>query len=292
MNIFKMTTSQKDNVISKEIIIALRKKGGSDTKRAIVEYFRKNSEVITEEYIDFRRISKKSSREYSPFEFFFNFSLSYLEKAEFLKKENKIYTLTDKGRETNLEVLDFPAIYKEINREIKRNKEVADIEEVITVDEKEIVEDQWRDELIRKLKKFSPAKFEMFARKLVSKMNVEMDEKIGIQVSNDGGLDGFGYITSDDFRTARVAIQAKRWEGNVPSPEIDKFRGAMDKYNAEFGIFITTSKFSKAAIEASRLGTRAITLIDGDIIADLVAKYELYVKPVTTYVLDEFYDSE
>ena len=65
----------------------------------------------------------------------------------------------------------------------------------------------------------------MFARKLVSKMNVEMDEKIGIQVSNDGGLDGFGYITSDDFRTARVAIQAKRWEGNVPSPEIDKFRG-------------------------------------------------------------------
>ena len=65
MNIFKMTTSQKDTVISKEIIIALRKKGGSDTKRAIVEYFRKNSEVITEEYIDFRRISEKSNKEYS-----------------------------------------------------------------------------------------------------------------------------------------------------------------------------------------------------------------------------------
>jgi len=53
-----------------------------------------------------------------------------------------------------------------------------------------------------------------------------------------------------------------------------------------------TSKFSKSAIEASRQGTRTITLIDGDIIADLVAKYELYVKPVTTYVLDEFYDVE
>lgn len=292
MDIFKMTNSQKENVISKEIIIALRKKGGSDTKRAIAEYFRKNSEVITEEYIDSRRISKKSNREYSPFKFFFNFTLSYLEKVEFLKKDGKVYTLTSKGREANLESLDFSAIYKEINKKIKRKKEITDIEEVISEDEKEIVEDQWRDELIRKLKKFSPAKFEMFARKLVSKMNVEMDEKIGIQVSNDGGLDGFGYITSDDFRTARVAIQAKRWEGNVPSPEIDKFRGAMDKYNAEFGIFITTSKFSKSAIEASRQGTRTITLIDGDIIADLVAKYELYVKPVTTYVLDEFYDVE
>ena len=292
MNIFKMTNSQKEDVISKEIIVALRKKGGSETKRAILEYFIKNSEVITEEYIDFRRISKKSNREYSPFKFFFNFSLNYLERAEFLKKENKIYTLTDKGREANLEVLDFSIIYKNINKERKREKNDTNFEEVVIVDEEEIVEDQCRVELIEKLKNFSPAKFEMFARKLVSKMNVEMDEKIGIQVSNDGGLDGFGYITSDDFRTARVAIQAKRWEGNVPSPEIDKFRGAMDKYNAEFGIFITTSKFSKVAIEASRLGTRAITLIDGDIIADLVAKYELYVKPVTTYVLDEFYDSE
>ena len=292
MNIFKMTNSQKEDVISKEIIVALRKKGGSETKRAILEYFIKNSEVITEEYIDFRRISKKSNREYSPFKFFFNFSLNYLERAEFLKKENKIYTLTDKGREANLEVLDFSIIYKNINKEMKREKNDTNFEEVVIVDEEEIVEDQWRVELIEKLKNFSPAKFEMFARKLVSKMNIEMDEKIGIQVSNDGGLDGFGYITSDDFRTARVAIQAKRWEGNVPSPEIDKFRGAMDKYNAEFGIFITTSKFSKVAIEASRLGTRAITLIDGDIIADLVAKYELYVKPVTTYVLDEFYDVE
>ena len=89
MDIFKMTTSQKDNVISREIIIALRKKGGSDTKRAVVEYFRKNSEVITEEYIDFRRISEKSNNEYSPFKFFINFSLNYLEKAEFLKKNDK-----------------------------------------------------------------------------------------------------------------------------------------------------------------------------------------------------------
>ena len=92
-----------------------------------------------------------------------------------------------------------------------------------------------------------------------------MDEKIGIQVSNDGGLDGFGYITSqDDFRTNRVAIQAKRWNGNIQSPEIDKFRGAMDKHNAEYGIFITTSSFSRGAIQASRQGTRVITLIDGD----------------------------
>lgn len=50
------------------------------------------------------------------------------------------------------------------------------------------------------------------------------------------------------------ALQAKRWEGKVISPEIDKFRGAMDKYNAEYGIFITTSDYTRSAIETSRVG--------------------------------------
>ncbi|WP_260468994.1 restriction endonuclease [Streptococcus intermedius] len=68
-------------------------------------------------------------------------------------------------------------------------------------------------------------------------------------------------------------MQAKRWENNVPSLEINKFRGAMDKYNAEYGIFITTSDFSRSAIEAARQETRVITLINGEDIADLVAKY-------------------
>ena len=153
--------------------------------------------------------------------------------------------------------------------------------------------ENWRVELTRDLKSMSPQKFETFARGLVKEMGVKLDEKIGVSYTNDGGLDGFGYITStDDFRTNRVAIQAKRWENNVPSPEIDKFRGAMDKYNAEYGIFITTSDFSRSAIEATRQGTRVITLINGEDIADLVAKYKLHVREVTTYELGDFYHTE
>ena len=74
--------------------------------------------------------------------------------------------------------------------------------------------------------------------------------------------------------------------------EIDKFRGAMDKFRAEFGIFITTSTFTRDAIKASRAGTRVITLIDGDKLIDLVTKYELYVKPVTVYKLEDFFREE
>jgi restriction system protein len=155
------------------------------------------------------------------------------------------------------------------------------------------VEDPWRTKLLDALNNLTPSKFEFFCRALVKKMNVDIDETIGVKQSGDGGLDGFGYMMADDFRTSSVAIQAKRWSKNlVSSPEIDKFRGAMDKYRADYGIFITTSSFSKEAVKAARTGTKIITLIDGERLVDLVAKYELYVTPVVTYELGEFFTED
>ena len=53
-----------------------------------------------------------------------------------------------------------------------------------------------------------------------------------------------------------------------------------------------SSDFTRDAIKASRVGTRVITLINGDKIADLVAKYHIYAHPVTTYVLEDYYNNE
>ena len=66
----------------------------------------------------------------------------------------------------------------------------------------------------------------------------------------------------------------------------------MDKYRADYGIFITTSSFSKEAVKAARTGTKIITLIDGERLVDLVAKYKLYVTPVVTYELGEFFTED
>ena len=46
-----------------------------------------------------------------------------------------------------------------------------------------------------------------------------------------------------------------------------------------------------AVREAAREGT-PITLIDGNDLIRLVIKYELYITPVTTYVLDGFYTED
>ena len=101
------------------------------------------------------------------------------------------------------------------------------------------IEEPWRQQLLDALMKMNARKFELFCRGLLTKMGVDVDDEKGVQYVADGGIDGFGYVRSDDYRTTRVALQAKRWQGKVSAPEIDKFRGAMDKFNAEFGIFIT-----------------------------------------------------
>lgn len=130
------------------------------------------------------------------------------------------------------------------------------------------------------------------SRALLTKMGVEFTNK-GVQVSNDGGIDGYGYhVDADDFRTTRVVIQCKRFNSNpVSEPDINQFLGAMNKYQADYGVFITNSRFTNKAREAAREGT-PITLIDGNDLIRLVIKYELYITPVTTYVLDGFYTED
>jgi len=300
----ELTTSDREDLIMKAVIKSLTDLGGIAKRKEVKRDIYDNSTIIPEDYIDYTRQSKQTGNEYKPFDYQFNFAIKHLLLADFVRyPERGEVELTEKGRKVNLDTFDSltevrvvsePAMEEEAQKR-KSKKKIAEItepeiEEEVT--DSEVLEEVWREQLKDALKNMSPHKFEMFARGLMNRMGIELDKSIGIQSTADGGLDGFGYITADDFRTTRVALQAKRWEGKVSSPEIDKFRGAMDKYNAEYGIFITTSDYTRSAIEASRIGTRVITLINGEDICDLVAKYEFYVTPVTTYELNDFYFEE
>lgn len=109
----------------------------------------------------------------------------------------------------------------------------------------------------------------------------------------DGGIDGHG-----DFRqgaiSIRSAFQAKRWTDNpVGRPEIDRFRGAIQG-EYDHGVFLTTSRFSKDAMEASyKKGAITILLLDGQAIADLLVERGLGVRKLPLYLFDideEFFD--
>ncbi|MBM6930442.1 restriction endonuclease [[Clostridium] spiroforme] len=133
-------------------------------------------------------------------------------------------------------------------------------------------------------------KIETFSRVQLTKMGVEFTNK-GIQISINGGIDGYRYHKDlDDFRTTRVVIQCKRYNtGPVIEPDINQFLGAMNKFQVDYGVFITNSRFTNSARIASREGS-PITLIDGNDLVELVIRYQRYITLVITYVLDEFYN--
>ena len=282
------------NLAMKEVLIAMHKLGGQVTRKDIRNEIRASSKVISEAEVDKTRVSKKTGERYHPFDYTMNFAVKYLILVGFINTDdNRTLELSEKGRKINLDTFDAekdvrPFLEDNNSTELKaKNLDEVAASNISTDEETE--EEQWREDLLDALMKMNPKKFELFCRGLLTKMGIDVDDQIGVSYVADGGLDGFGYVRSDDYRTTRVALQAKRWHSKVSSPEIDKFRGAMDKYNAEFGIFITNSDFSRDAVKAARQGTRIITLINGDEICDLVAKYNYYVEPVTTYRLKDFY---
>ena len=85
-------------------------------------------------------------------------------------------------------------------------------------------------------------------------------------------------------------FNVKRYtSGSVGESEIRDFKGTMDSFNAEYGIFVTTSSYTDTAKAIAVRGNRTVTLIDGQELCDLVEKYQLHITPVTTYTLNDYY---
>ncbi len=99
--------------------------------------------------------------------------------------------------------------------------------------------------------------------------------------SGDGGIDGI--INEDRLGLDVIYLQAKRWEGNVSRPEIQKFAGALQGKRARKGVFITTSDFTKEAREYVAMIDSKIILIDGEELAELMIDYNVGVSVATTY---------
>ena len=67
-----------------------------------------------------------------------------------------------------------------------------------------------------------------------------------------------------------IYLQAKRWEAVVGRPEIQKFVGALNGQRAKKGVFITTSRFSKEALDYVGQVDPKVVLIDGTDLVQLM----------------------
>lgn len=134
------------------------------------------------------------------------------------------------------------------------------------------------EDLIERVLEADPAFFEQLIVTLLIAMGYggsseEAGRKLGR--SGDDGVDGV--IDQDPLGVDQVYVQAKRYApGNaVSSRDIRDFFGALNLKRASKGIFVTTSSFTKSAIETTAgLGQR-IVLIDGHRLAQLMIRYNV-----------------
>ncbi len=99
--------------------------------------------------------------------------------------------------------------------------------------------------------------------------------------SGDEGIDGI--IKEDPLGLDIIYLQAKRYEGTVGRPDVQKFAGALQGQRAKKGIFITTSAFSKEAKDfAAKIDTKII-LIDGPMLGRLMFDHGIGVSVSTAY---------
>ena len=143
-------------------------------------------------------------------------------------------------------------------------------------------------ELIDTVKRADPAFFEELVIDLLVNMGYggnRAEAARAVGRTGDGGIDGV--IDEDRLGLDSIYVQAKRWEGSVGRPEIQKFAGALQGQRATKGIFLTTSTFSRDAEEyAQRIGTR-IVLVDGRRLAALMFEHDVGVSPKRTYTVKD-----
>lgn len=229
---------------------------------------------------------------------------SYLKKAGLLDSSRRGYVrITDKGRallrtapeRINVKLLDqYPEFvnFREGKSETanqrsdddKQSEDQALTPEDALADAYVVMTENLQAEVLSIVLESTPAFFERLVVDLLVGMGYggnRQDAGRAMGKSGDGGIDGI--INEDRLGLDVIYIQAKRWEGNVGRPEIQKFAGALQGQRAKKGVFITTSNFTKDALEYVSLIDTRIILIDGKLLTKLMIEFNIGVSTVGRY---------
>lgn len=211
---------------------------------------------------------------------------------DFLSKNPKELTLKDIRTDPIFKKNQHPV--SESQKEIVKSEDLTPEEQIENAFE--VIEKDLAKNLLEQIGNLSPGFFERLVVDVLIKMGYGgslKDAGRAIGKSGDGGIDGI--IKEDKLGLDTIYIQAKRWEGTVGRPEIQKFMGALAGNRAKKGIFITTSSFSSDAVTYAASIDTKIVLIDGKQLAELMIEHDVGVSQQSTYTvkrLDADYFSE
>jgi restriction system protein len=138
----------------------------------------------------------------------------------------------------------------------------------------------WREALLARLHRLSPAGFEEFTLYLLRTFGLELTRVGGV---GDEGIDGIGLAPISAVLSSRVAVQAKRYDptATVGREIVALFQRDAAAAGAERAVLVTLARFSPAARKAATVTTPTVDLIDGDKLCDLVRDQQVGLRIVT-----------
>jgi restriction system protein len=240
---------------------------------------------------------------------------TYLNKAGLLGAPRRgVFIITDRGKSVlaqnppkiDLKLLEQFPEFLAFKAKSKAHSEAEDVQPTAPASIEtplesleaayEKIRGELKVKLLDRLKAEAPAVFERVVIALLVKMGYggsRADAAQAIGKAGDEGLDGF--IKEDRLGLDIIYVQAKRWAATVGRPEIQKFAGALHGQHATKGILITTSDFSRDAIDyVSKIGSK-IVLIDGSRLAELMIEFGVAVATDATYTVkridNDFFES-
>lgn len=232
---------------------------------------------------------------------------SYFSKAKLIENTKRShFKITDRGRkflqkfDSYISINDLKTIdeFKEFNTGVistTENKPSAQTEDIVleikTPLEKleetyQYIQQELANELLEKIRLNSWQFFEDLVVDLMVKMGYGGSRnKAGksIKRTNDEGIDGI--INEDKLGLDVIYLQAKKWdtETSIGRPEIQKFVGALQGQRAKKGVFITTSSFSKGAVEYAKTIDTKVILIDGNTLTNLMIEFGVGTTTIEAY---------
>lgn len=227
---------------------------------------------------------------------------SYFVQAKVMESARRGYfRITDRGRELlkqghsriGIDVLKQYPEFVEFHRAAKpETPEPGDPPKpVANATPEELLEHAYesiRNDLVSELLERVKANSAEFFEHLVIDLMVSMgyggsivDAGRSIGHTGDEGLDGV--IKEDRLGLDVIYLQAKKWEGTVGRPEIQKFVGALHGKRARKGVFITTGRFSEEATGYVESIDPRVILIDGRDLANYMIDFNLGVAKSAAY---------
>ena len=208
----------------------------------------------------------------------------------------------DEGMLEENDIIIAGNISSAINSEIRKNKIDGDIPRFIsygkgkyglTENEPKGIFKDIRDknnsvkaQLLEALMSMPPFAFEDLVAEVLRNLgfeNISVTAKTG-----DGGIDVMGELVVAGAIKNSVCVQVKRWRNNVQREKISELRGSLRPHQT--GLFITTSDFSKPAIDEANDPYKApISLINGKELVEIMCSYGIGVtsEEVVVYDLDK-----